>query len=155
MQKQAIAVLGLVGALGAGGCSMFMNSMERPQVAVRDVSVASAGFGGVRGELQLEITNPNSVGVPLSGIDWQLAIGGARAVTGRVELSQTIPARGVAPVTTSLAIGMGDAMLVASALSRGARDYALSATLHFSAGFGQLDVVVRHAGTLGAPVSLR
>jgi LEA14-like dessication related protein len=158
--KQTSAMCGL--ALMAGtasaalsGCSMFMNSMERPQVAVRDVSLGSAGLGGVRGALRLDITNPNGVGVPLTGIDWQLAIGGARAVTGRVELSQTIPAHGVAPVTTSLEVSMIDAAFVASALSRGARDYALSATLHFSAGFGQLDIAVQHEGTLGAGLAGR
>jgi hypothetical protein len=44
------------------------------------------------------------VGVPLSGIDWQLSIGGVRAVAGRVELSQTIPAHGVAAQRVGLGL---------------------------------------------------
>jgi hypothetical protein len=84
--------------------------------------------------------------VPLSGIDWQIAIGGARAATGRVDVQQTIPARGVAPVVTSLAIATGDAIQVARAIGGGAREYQLDATLHFATTVGQLDVAVHYTG---------
>ena len=130
------------------GCSLFMHSIERPTAKVRDVSVSSVGLTGVSGQLQLDVTNPNNFCVPISGIDWQLSIGGARAVTGTVQLSQTIPARGVAPVTTSLAIDARDVVAVASALASGVRDYQIDAKLHFSTSVGQLDVDVQHTGTL-------
>ncbi len=133
----------------ASGCSMFMRSIEKPKASVRDVSLSSAGLGGVSGQLELDVTNPNGFGVPLAGIDWQLSIGGARAVTGTVELSQTIPARGVAPVATSLAVSTRDAIAVASALAGGARTYAVKARLRFSTPAGELSVDVEHAGTLG------
>ena len=143
------SIITLLVCAQALGCSIFMRSIERPQAKVRDVSVSSAGFTGVTGQVQLDVTNPNSFGVPLSGIDWQLSVGGARAVTGTVQLSQTIPARGVAPITTSLAIDARDAITVAAALARGARDYQLAAKLHFSTAVGPLDVDVQHTGTLG------
>jgi LEA14-like dessication related protein len=137
------------------GCSMFMRSMEKPTAQVQDVSLSSAGFGGVTGELQLAVTNPNSFGVPLSGIEWTLSVGGSRAVTGTVQLSQNIPAKGVAPVTTSLSIATTDALLVAGALARGSRDYQVDVRLHFSTQVGQLDVDVKHSGQLGTGVALR
>jgi LEA14-like dessication related protein len=139
----------VVACTQALGCSIFLRSMERPEVRIRDVSVASVGLTGVSGELKLDVTNPNNVGIPLSGIDWQLSVGGARAVTGRAELSQTIPARGVAPITTSLTIDTRDAIRVASALAGGTREYQVTATVHFSTTVGQLDVDVQHSGTLG------
>lgn len=126
-----------------------MHSIEKPKADVTNVSVSSATFSGVSGELALDVTNPNNFGVPLSGIDWQLSIGGTRAVTGSVQLSQTIPARGVAPVTTSLSIGTGDAIAVAGVLARGARDYQINVKLHFSTTVGQIDVDVAHTGQLG------
>ena len=132
---------------------MFMNSMERPKADVRDVSVTSAGFSSIQGQLDIDITNPNSFGVPISRIDWELSIAGAPAVTGRVDLHQTIPAKGVAPITTSLTINPRDAIAVAENLGRGARDYSLSAHLHFAAGFGDLEVDVKHDGTLGGASS--
>lgn len=131
------------------GCSLFMHSIERPKATVRSVSMSSAGFTGVSGELQLDVMNPNNFGVPLSGIDWQLTIGGAHAVTGAAQLSQTIPARGVAPITTSLTIDARDALSVASVLAAGSRDYQLTAKLHFSTAVGPIDVEVTQAGTLG------
>lgn len=142
--------LGLSAAcLSLSACSLFMHSIEKPKAEVRDVAVSSAGLTGVTGELRLDVMNPNGFGVPLSGIDWQLSIGGARAVTGKVELHETIPAKGVAPVTTSLSIDARDALAVAAALGSGARDYQLTAKLHFSTTIGQLDVDLQHAGTLG------
>jgi LEA14-like dessication related protein len=130
------------------GCSLFMHSMERPTATVRNVSVSSAGFRGVTGQLQVDVMNPNAFNVPLSGIDWQLSIGGARAVTGQVQLSQNIPAEGVSPITTALSIGTADALMVAAALGSGAHTYELDAKFHFSTGVGQLDVEVRKSGEL-------
>ncbi len=137
---------------------MFMKSIEKPTAEVRGVTVSSAGFSGMTGELRLDVMNPNSFGVPLSGIDWQLSVGGARAVTGRIELQQTIPAKGVAPITTSLTIDARDAIAVAGSLAGGARDYQISARLHFSTQIGQLDVDIQHTGRLdsggGSPIGL-
>jgi LEA14-like dessication related protein len=147
---QARWLLLLVVCVCASGCSLFMRSIEKPKASVRDVSVSAAGLGGVSGKLQLDVTNPNGFGVPLSGIDWQLSIGGARAVTGTVQLSQTIPARGVAPVETSLTVQATDAIAVASALAGGARSYAVKARLRFSTPVGELSVDVEHTGTLDA-----
>ena len=142
-------VLVALASLVLSACSMFMRSIEKPQATVRDVQVSSAGFSGVAGELRLDVMNPNSFGVPLAGIDWELSIGGARAVTGNVTLNQTIPAKGMAPVATSLAIDARDAVAVASALGGGARDYRIRAKLTFSTGVGSVDVHVEHAGQLG------
>jgi len=143
------SILVFVVCLQALGCSIFLRSIERPEVRVRDVSITSVEPTGVSIELKLDVTNPNGFGIPLSGIDWQLSIGGVPAVTGRVELSQTIPAHGVAPVTASLVIDARDAIAVVEALAGGARDYQVTATLHFSTPAGPLDVTLRHAGTLG------
>lgn len=139
----------LAACLSLSACSLFMRSIEKPKAEVRNVSVSSAGYSGVTGELRLDVSNPNAFGVPLSGIDWQLSIGGARAVTGRVELQQTIPAKGIAPITTSLTIEARDAIAVASSLAGGARTYQITARLHFSTQIGQLDVDIQHTGTLG------
>ena len=69
-------------ALALSACSMFMHSIEKPKAEVRDVTVSSAGFSGVSGQLRLDVMNPNSFCVPLSCIDWQLSIGGPRAGRG-------------------------------------------------------------------------
>lgn len=132
-----------------------VHAVDRETAAeVRTVAVTSAGFSGVTGELRLDVTNPNSFGVPLSAIDWQLSVGGARAVTGTVQLAHTIPAKGVAPVTTSLTISAADAAVVAAQLARGARDYRIHARLRFSTQIGAVDVELDHAGQLAGGGSL-
>src|SRR5262245_161219 len=146
--RSILLATSLCGVALVSGCSMFTRSIEKPTATVRDVSVSSAGLTGVSGELRLDVTNPNSFGVPLAGIDWELAIGGNRAVTGAVTLSQTIPARGVAPVTTSLTIDARDAIAVASALAGGTRQYQIAVRLRFSTPVGPLDVAVEHTGQL-------
>ncbi len=117
------------------------------------MSVSSAGWSGVTGELRLDVMNPNSFGVPLAGIDWELSIGGARAVTGTIELQQTIPAKGIAPVVTTLSIAARDAIAVGSALAGGARDYKISARLRFSTAVGPLAVDIQGSGTLGRSIA--
>ena len=133
---------------------MFTRSIERPSATVRTVTVSSAGLTGVTGELRLDVSNPNAFGVPLSAIDWQLSIGGSRAMTGSVQLSQTIPAKGVAPVTTSLTIDARDAIAVAGQLAGGAHDYQIALELRFSTPVGPLDVGIQHTGELGDAGSL-
>jgi LEA14-like dessication related protein len=142
-------LLALACLAATSGCSLFMHSIEKPTAEVRDVSITSADFGGASGELALDVMNPNGFGVPLSGIDWQLSIGNTRAVTGTVRLSQEIPAKGIAPVTTSLSIAGMDAINVARMVASGARDYRIDVHLHFATRVGQVDVDVTHAGQLG------
>ncbi|CAN5370918.1 hypothetical protein BH11MYX1_BH11MYX1_19800 [soil metagenome] len=146
MRITALALVSLVSLVS--GCSMFLRSLERPTATVRDVSLSSAGVMGVTGQLQVDVMNPNAFNVPLSGIDWQLSIGDAHAVSGQVELQQTIPAKGISPITTSLSIGTADALTVAAALGTGARTYTLDAHLHFATAVGPLDVEVKKTGEL-------
>jgi len=139
----------LAAAATLGGCSIFMRSIEKPRVDVQGVSLSSASLTGIDGTVRLDVSNPNPVGLPLSGIDWQLAVGGASAVSGHVDLAQTIPARGVAPVEASLRIDALAAVAVARNLAGGARGYRLDARLHFSTSVGDVTVDVHHDGDLG------
>ena len=141
--RSAVLALALL-----SGCSLFMHSIERPQAKVRDVKVSALGLQGVSGQIAVDVSNPNAFGVPISGIDWQLSIGGQRAATGNIHLSKTIPAHAVAPIETALAITTSDAIAVASSLAGGARDYEVTAQLHFSTPVGQIDVDVHGTGTI-------
>ena len=140
-----LAVLALVAPLTA---CFLARPVEKPTATVRSASLSVASVTSIDGQLALDIMNPNAFGVPLSGIEWELSIGGAAAVSGRVETSQTIPAKASAPVTTSLHIDLSAAIGAASAVARGARDYQLRARLHFSTQLGDLTVDVDHRGSL-------
>lgn len=144
---RTLVVAALV-SMSASGCAFFGKTVEKPTAQVRAVSVASVSFTGIDGEVAFDIQNPNSFGVPLSAIDWQLSVGGAHAVDGRIELSQTIPAKGSAPVVAALHIDARDALAVAGELSRGTRVYRIDARLHFSTAIGPIAVDVTGTGEL-------
>lgn len=136
-------------ALAAPLTACFLaRPVERPTATVRGASLAVASVTSIEGELALDVMNPNAFGLPLSSVDWELAIGGARAVTGRVDASQTIPAKASAPVSTSLRIDLRDAVDAARAVAQGERAYQLRARLHFSTQLGDLTVDVDHRGSL-------
>ena len=96
----------------------------------------------------MNVLNPNAIALPLAAVDWQLAIGGAQAISGRVDLGTSIPAKGSAPVSASLRVNAADAARVAPRLAGGARDYRLKTVLHFDTALGDLTVTVDKDGTL-------
>jgi hypothetical protein len=150
-QRSSLSVLSIV-LLAAllPGCAVFGLGapLEKPTVAVDSVALSRVGFGGATGQVDFRIMNPNQVSVPLTAIDWELSVHGERAVTGRVELRQEIPAKGSAPVSAALQIAAADAIRVAPHLARGARDYRLGARLRFATPLGELSVDVAQSGTL-------
>jgi LEA14-like dessication related protein len=146
--RRSLSFFALLLVLPACGLFGLGAPLEKPQVAVDSVRITDVGFTGASGALGLVITNPNNVAVPLTGIDWQLAVHGDRAVSGHIELHQEIPAKGSAPVTASLEIATADVVRVAPHLARGARDYQLGARLRFATPLGELSVDVTKDGTL-------
>jgi len=141
-------VIAVVAALGLGLLGCRLNPMERPQVKVEGVTVTSISFTGVDGAVDLQVYNPNAVGVPLKAMAWRLTVSGQSAVSGRVELAETIPARGSAAVRAKLHIGAGAAPALASAIAGGALTYHLDATFTFATRIGDLAVETATDGTL-------
>jgi len=144
--RRLLAVLPL--ALFAA-CSFFPHPLEKPKVDVTGVAITEVSFSGLSGHVDMNVLNPNAVSLPLSAVDWQLAIGGSRAVSGRVDLSANIPAKGSAPVEASLRVGASDAVAVAPKLAAGERAYHLHVVLHFDTSIGDLSVAVDSDGSLG------
>ena len=134
--------------MALASCGLLSAVAEKPSAEVTHVSLSSAGFSGVRGQLGLNVHNPNAFGMPLHRIDWTLSVGSAQAVQGNVELSENIPAKANLPVTTSLTISALNAVQVASQLASGVRSYNLRATLYFQTSYGELKVDLQHNGDL-------
>lgn len=137
----------LFALVAAAGCSRL--HPQKPSVDVRGVAVGSVSISGISGTLQMQVTNPNNFGVPLAAVDWQLAVGDARAVSGTIELSDTIPANGSTMVSVNLQVRALDAIAVARKLSAGERTYRVSGTLHFNAPIGRIDVAFTGQGNIG------
>ncbi len=115
---------------------------------LKTVAVVSVGLSGLHARASFDLQNPNSYGLPLRAFDWALSIGGSSEIRGRVDLTETIPAMGTAPVDADIMVGPVAAVDMASRLSAGARDYHLRGTLHFQTRLGDIAVDIDHEGSL-------
>lgn len=140
------AVICLAGLLAA--CAHIPTGLERPTVEIDRVEVGAVSFTSISGLVHLHINNPNSVGVPLEGGTWELAIAGSRAISGAFDLAETIPARASAPLVASLTIDALDAARVGAALAAGHRGYTIRGTLRFASPLGTIEVQFSHSGDL-------
>jgi len=76
------------------------------------------GSGSALIRLDLEIRNPNPVGLTLAGLDGELFLSGRSVATSRFPAGLTIPARGDAPLTLEVAVPLDGAAGVADAMAR-------------------------------------
>jgi LEA14-like dessication related protein len=138
----------VLGALALPGCALLGRSIEKPQVTMQDVALVDVSLASMTAGVDLSIMNPNAFAVPLARIDWELAVAGQAAIAGRIDLRQEIPAKGQAPVTTTIEIRAADAARVAPRLLAGDRRYGVRADFHFETRFGELSVTADKSGTL-------
>jgi len=142
---RALAVV-LVAA--AVACPGITKPLEKPTVKLQSVAVTSASLAGLDARASFSMSNPNSIGLPLRAFDWELSIGGASPVRGRATLSETIPAKAVAPVVVDLHVSATTAVETATAVARGANDFRLAGTLHFETRLGDIAVAFDETGEL-------
>lgn len=138
----------------AGACAHLPRGLEKPTAEVREVWVSSASMSGMRGQIDLDVFNPNGFAVPMARVDWQLSIGQVRAMSGSFSVNTEIPAKGTAPVAVELHLDARDAIAVARGLGLGERGYTLEAVLHFSTRVGPIEVAVAHSGDISEGASL-
>lgn len=145
MRLVALAVL----AFTVCACPGIMHPLEKPRaeltsIAIQDVSITS----GVTIAAHLEVTNPNSVGLPLRAIDWQASLDGRAIARGRIDAQSTIPAKGSAPVDATFTIGPGQAAALVGALSNGAATLLVDGTMHFQTSLGNIAAEFSHEQSL-------
>lgn len=116
--------LALVVLLAA--CPGVMRPLEVPRADLRVVTLAPDGAAL---DLDLAVTNPNSVALNLRAIDWEVQVDDTPVARGRLDLAATIPAKASAPVRGAIA--------VAVTLPVGATVY-VSGTMHFETSSGDV-----------------
>jgi LEA14-like dessication related protein len=79
---------------------------EPPEVIPKSIRVESVGPSGVGLRVELEVRNPNSFPLLVHDVDGVLALAsGAELGRGHAEPNGSVPARGSAPMTSTLTIG--------------------------------------------------
>jgi LEA14-like dessication related protein len=92
-----IAVIAIAAAaLLAVGCESLRDAvdvMRKPQVRIAATELEALSFSGLTLRFDVEIENPNPIGIGLSGFDYELQIEGNPFVSGEVAEKVTIAAR--------------------------------------------------------------
>jgi hypothetical protein len=119
-------------------------------MSIRDVSPS-----GFTMNVDVDVQNPNSVAIPLTNVDYSLALGGSRLVDGAKfkPNSSSIPANGAGTVTIPVPLTFENLLAVEEAIRKGSGSvpYGLNAGLNFDTGLPVLGiqrVPFGHEGTL-------
>jgi LEA14-like dessication related protein len=145
------AVLVTLAAFTSSGCTNLIHagpSVKNPQVEVKSVSMETFSTRGVSGQMELNVANPNPVALPLSYVEWEIAIAGDRAVSGHFDVPKNLPANGNAPISVALDVLAADAGRVVPHLAAGSRDYQLHGVLHYATPIGDMSVGFQSDGVL-------
>lgn len=134
--------------LAVAACAGLGTPVEKPRAEVKTAVVDEIGPAAIRGRVDFEVMNPNAFGVPLRRMTYVLQINGQNGPTVVAELDQMIPARGIAPVTAHIRLGMQEAAHFGAALAMGAREYTITGHLVFATKLGDLNVAFQARGTI-------
>jgi LEA14-like dessication related protein len=151
-----IAVIGcVVFVLFSSGCKSLRDAVEvmrRPEVRIADTELEALSFSGLTILFDVEVENPNPIGIRLSGFDYDLQIEGNPFVSGEVQDKVAITARDLSIIPVPVELGFEEIAQTIGALApEGGKE---EAAYEFTAGFsfdlpvlGRVRMPVRTEGT--------
>jgi LEA14-like dessication related protein len=161
MNRRELLRLGAASAttalvLPTTGCATLWQLLgmfvKAPQISVKSMKVRKATLSTMSTRFLVNITNPNSFGFRLSGLEYALDLAGGSVAKGLAQ--KGIDLRPRAKATTELDIDFDiarTAVAVLEMLEKGAVDYALEAVGHFKAQDQDIPVPARIAGRMPMP----
>lgn len=151
------AVLAIAFAAGLAGCAMLETALNRrlepPTVTATAARVVSLDFDGVDLELDVEVENPNAVGIDILGYEYHVEIAGKRVVTGDADARRAVDGGGA--TTWTVPASLRFASLLASVASLATEDettFAFECAVRIDMPFvGEVTVPVTRIGALPLP----
>jgi len=105
--------------------------VEPPKVQVHKVQMGSFNMSGGTATFILDIQNPNSFPIPLSGFDYGLSLNGVPVARGDKEKKVTIKGGGSEKVEVPLTLSFGNMMNMLPGLLRSRQlNYKLDGSVH-------------------------
>jgi LEA14-like dessication related protein len=132
-----------------GGCGL----MERPSVKVANVSTGDTSLKATTIVFDMEVTNPYTVPLPLTGADYAISTGGQQFLTGKADIQGTIPAGGTKVLPFPVEVRYADLFAAVKSV-RGQREIPYTADLGLLVDTpltGTLRVPTQKKGTLALP----
>lgn len=105
---------------------------ETPTVQVHKVEMGSFNLSGGSATFVLNISNPNSFPIPLTGFDYGLRLNGVEVANGIKEQRVTIGAKQSQKIEVPLSLSFSNMLNMLPNLLRSRKvDYSLGGNLHF------------------------
>jgi LEA14-like dessication related protein len=120
---------------------------------VADAALSDLSLEAVTLDLDLEVSNPYSVALPLLGAEYRLSSGGRQFLSGAGEQGGSIPAGGKGTYPVTARIPFADLLTVLSGIKPGARvPYEAEMGLFVDApALGKIELPVSHSGEFPVP----
>ncbi len=115
-----LLALTLLSLLALGGCAGLLQRPAAPRISLVGVELLSADLFEQRFRLRLRVQNPNAFALPITGLDYTVALNGERFASGVSNKPVTIPAYGEAVVQTEVSSSLGSLLRQLQQLGRGA-----------------------------------
>ena len=130
LQSAALVTLALAFLLV--GCASFGHLFKDPKVRLQEATIAGLSATGADLILDFDVTNPNGVKLPLSGVDYQVWVNGERFLAGTETHRVDVPSHGAARVTLPVTIRYDDFLRVVKSLKDHPRpEYDIQAVFRF------------------------
>lgn len=159
----AVAACSLVvGTLAVGtlsGCKTLTDlasGMTKPTASVTGVRFGDFSADGLTLVFQTEVKNPYEVDLPLTNLEYGLASGGAKFLSGSAPVQGTVPAKGSKTVKLPAKVSFAPLLAAVSGVKPGAvvpyaADMKLSVNVPQIAGGGTLALPISKSGELPVP----
>nr|WP_321241989.1 LEA type 2 family protein [uncultured Tolumonas sp.] len=103
-------------ALSLAGCAALQPKLEAPTVAVNSVRVMPGQGLNLRFLIGLHVQNPNSLPLPIHGVNYTVALSGQPVVSGNSQNQPTIPAHGEQDVEVEAVADLVNGLSLANTL---------------------------------------
>lgn len=152
----ALAALALAATPGCKTLSDLAAGAAKPGVAVKGVRFGDLTADGLTLLFDTEVSNPYAVDLPLVNLDYGLASGGTRFLTGSAPVQGSVPAHGSSVVVLPAKVSFGPLLTAVSGVRPGAvvpytADMKLSVDVPAVAGGGRLALPLTKSGELPVP----
>lgn len=145
----------LAGLGGCGTLERIINRVEKPTVRLAGGSLSSLSLDGATVQLEVDITNPYTVPLPIAAVDLGLSSRANTIVTGRLEEPATIEPKETARITVPVGVTFAELLRALSDVRPGeVLPYETQATVRLNApGIGPLSFPLAHRGDLPIPTA--
>ena len=159
MKRRDLLQTGLVttAALSTTGCATLLDLLcglvKAPEMALKSFKIKKMSLTSLQVEVVAYITNPNSFGFSLDGLDWVVALAGGETAKGRMPRGLTLKPRARTETELDLDFNVAKtAEAILELLDKKAVPLRINAVAHLKASGYKFDVPAEFESKLALPV---